>query len=125
MPAIQSHRDLIVWQKAVDLVEHIYRLTECFPAEERIGLVFQIKRAAVSVPANIAEGYARSSRKNYAQFLSIAKGSLMEVEALLTIAQRLGYVKAAGVVPSRALIEEISKMLTRLRERLLNPTRPV
>ena len=119
--AIQSHRDLIVWQKSVALVEQIYCLTANFPETETYHLVVQTTRAAASVAANIAEGHARSSRKDYAQYLAVAKGSLMEVDTFLEIAQRLGYADPARLSASFALIEEISKMLTVLRRRLLHP----
>ena len=124
MTTIQSHRDLIVWQKAVLLVERIYALTACFPRSEMSRLGFQTTRAAASVPANIAEGHARSSRRDYAQFLAIAKGSLMELDTFLVIAQRLGFVDGKAAAPSLELIEEISKMLTALRRRLLDVARP-
>jgi four helix bundle protein len=89
MGRIESHRDLQVWQKTMDLTVHIYRLSTHFPPNETYRLVAQITRAAASVPANIAEGHARSTRKDYANFLSIAKGSLMETETFLMLAIRL------------------------------------
>jgi four helix bundle protein len=124
MAAIQSHRDLIVWQKAVRLVEEIYQVSARLPSSETYGPVLQMKRAAVSVPANIAEGHARSSRRDYAQFVSIARSSLMETETLLTIAQRLGYADPATFARCLQQIEEISKMLTVLRQRLVHLARP-
>ncbi|MFV9505811.1 MAG: four helix bundle protein [Oscillochloridaceae bacterium umkhey_bin13] len=87
--AIQSYRDLLVWQKSMDLVTEIYQLTRQFPHEELFGLTSQTRRAAVSIPANIAEGYGRIHRKEYLHHLSIARGSLMEVETHLQIAVRL------------------------------------
>jgi four helix bundle protein len=113
-----SHRDLIVWQKSMDLAVGIYRLTACFPREETYRLVSQITRAVASVPANIAEGRARATRKDFANFLAIAKGSLMETETLLTLAVRLGYLAAKETQSTFDLITEISKMLTVLRSRL-------
>ena len=89
-----SYRDLVAWQRAVDLVEHIYRATARWPREEIYGLINQIRRAAVSVPANIAEGQGRSSRKEFAHHLSIAYGSLCEVETHLIVAERLAYIDA-------------------------------
>ena len=118
MSQITSFRDLIAWQKAMDLVIAIYQLAESFPKTEIYRLVSQITRAAVSVPANIAEGNARGSTKDYARFVSIAKGSLMETETLLMVALRLRYVDAPTTAPTFALITEISKMLTVLRQRL-------
>ena len=90
---IQTYRDLTVWQKSMDLVAEIYRLTKLFPQEELFGLTSQIRRAAVSVPANIAEGYGRIHRKEYLHHLSIARGSLMEVETHLQIAVRLTFLE--------------------------------
>jgi four helix bundle protein len=115
---IESHRDLIVWQKAMDLVVQIYRLTARFPTTETYRLISQITRAAASVPANIAEGHARGTRKDYAHFLSIAKGSLMEIETFLMLAVRLDYLNEEQATPTLSLITEISKMLTTLRNRL-------
>ena len=90
---IESHRDLIVWQKSMDMVVNIYQLASAFPNTEIYRLTSQITRAAASVPANIAEGHARGTTKNdFAHFLSIAKGSLMETETFLMLAVRLNYL---------------------------------
>jgi four helix bundle protein len=86
--SLKSYRDLEVWQKAMDLVEEVYRIAERFPSQEKYGLTGQLQRAAVSIPANIAEGYGRMHRKEYLQHLSIAKGSLAEVETHLALAVR-------------------------------------
>ncbi|MEM9117086.1 MAG: four helix bundle protein [Cyanobacteria bacterium P01_F01_bin.56] len=118
---VRSHRDLIVWQKSMDLVVLIYGLAESFPQTELYRLTSQITRAVVSVPGNIAEGNGRSSRKEYAHFLSIAKGSLMETETYVFLAVRLGYVSQEQTIESLNLITEISKMLTKLRTRLIVP----
>jgi len=115
---VRSHRDLLVWRKAMDLVELIYDLAEKFPASESHRLVAQITRAVVSVPANIAEGQARSTSRDFANFLAIAKGSLMEAETLLMIAVRRGYASETAASVAFAQITEISKMLTSLRSRL-------
>jgi four helix bundle protein len=115
---IQSHRDLIVWQKSMDLAVLVYRLSERFPSNEVYRLVSQITRSAASVPANIAEGHSRGTQRDYSNFLSVAKGSLMETETLLTLALRLGYVRESDAGPALALITEVSKMLTVLRARL-------
>jgi four helix bundle protein len=109
---------LIVWQKAMDLVVEVYRISEGFPPTERYRLTSQITRAAASVPAHIAEGNARGSRRDYAHFLSVAKGSLMETETFLLLALRLGYVVPEAADATLALVVEISKMLTTLRRRL-------
>jgi four helix bundle protein len=116
---IESHRDLIVWQKAMDLVVQVYGLTGAFPPSEIYRLVAQVTRAAASVPANIAEGHARSSRKDFANFLAIARGSLMETETFLMLAIRLGYLQGGAAASTLELIVEISKMLTVLRQKLL------
>jgi four helix bundle protein len=115
---ITSHRDLVVWQKAMDLVVQVYRLSSRFPPDERYRLIAQITRAAASVPANIAEGHARSTAKDYSHFLSIAKGSLMETETFLMLAVRLGYLSEDQAGSTLHLVTEVSKMLTRLRARL-------
>jgi four helix bundle protein len=88
----QSYRDLIAWQKAMALVTDVYRVTRGFPGEERYGLTNQVRRAAVSVPSNIAEGQARFSAREFHRFLSTARGSLVEVETQVQIAMNLGYV---------------------------------
>lgn len=118
MTKIESHRDLVVWRKAMDLAVQIYRLTARFPVTETYRLTAQITRAATSVPANIAEGHARTTKRDYANFLSIAKGSLMEVETFLMLALRLDYLTDDQAIPVLNLITEISKMLTILRNRL-------
>jgi len=119
MGRIASHRDLQVWQMAMDLVVEVYRLSARFPADERYRLTAQITRAAASVPANIAEGNARSTRRDYASFLSVAKGSLMETETFLLLAIRFGYIPEPAAAPTLLLITRVSKMLTSLRSRLL------
>ena len=94
----RNHRNLRAWQQAVDLVCVIYRFTESFPDSERFGLSSQMRRAAVSVPANIAEGFARSGTKELIHFLSIASGSLSELDTLAEVAVKLGYVSDAGKI---------------------------
>jgi len=117
--SIQSHRGLKVWQKAMDLAEAVYRLAAAFPVTERYRLASQITRAAASVPANIAEGNARGTKRDYANFLAIAKGSLMETETYLMLAVRLKFLEQEEAAPALSLVVEISKMLTALRSRLL------
>lgn len=116
---VSSHRDLIVWQKAMDFTVAVYHLSAKFPKTEAYRLTDQITRAAASVPANIAEGNARGTSKDYAYFLSIAKGSLMETETFLVLAVRLNYLTEEETAAAFAVITEISKMLTALRSRLL------
>jgi four helix bundle protein len=115
---ITSHRELVVWQKAMDLVVQVYRLSARFPPDERYRLTSQITRAAASVPANIAEGHARSTAKEYSRFLAIAKGSLMETETFLMLAVRLDYLSAQQAASTLDLVSQVSKMLTRLRASL-------
>jgi four helix bundle protein len=114
---ITSHRDLIVWQKAMLVAEYAYGYSRLFPREEVYGLSSQLRRAAVSVAANIAEGYYRSTRE-YLHFLSVAKGSAMEVDTLLLLAIRLGHLSEQQVQPTLELIEEVSKMITAICKRL-------
>ena len=115
-----KYRDLIVWQKAMSLVEDAYRLSGSFPAEERFVLAAQLRRAAISVPSNIAEGHGRKSTGAYLQHLSVATGSLMELETQLRIAVRLGYVDADQSESFMQKSDEVGKMLTSLRTSL-NP----
>jgi len=103
----------------MELAVQVYRLAEQLPCDEQFRLTSQVVRAAASVPANIAEGHARGSRKDYAHFLSIAKGSLMETDTFLAIAVRLGFLNDAQTRPSQSLISEISKIITAIRAKLL------
>lgn len=93
---MRKHQQLRAWQQAMDLVELVYRETAMLPDDERFGLVSQMRRAAVSVPSNIAEGAARGSTKDFTRFLMMARGSLSELETQLLIAQRLGYIQDAS-----------------------------
>jgi len=116
--AAASYRDLIVWQKAMDLCVEVYRLSASFPRDERFGLTSQIRRSAYSVPANIAEGNARGTRRDYAHFDSVARGSLAGTETFLLLAVRLGFASRPRIAPVLALATEIGKMLNALRTRL-------
>lgn len=118
MAEASSHRRLIVWQKSMDLVERVYFLSKAFPVSEQYGLTSQIRRAVISVPANIAEGSARGSARDYSNFLAIAKGSLMETETLLMLGVRLGYLQEQDTETAMGLIAEVSKMLTAIRAKL-------
>jgi four helix bundle protein len=113
--AWRGYRDLRAWQQAMGLVTEIYRVTRTFPKEDLYGLVSQIRRAAVSVPSNLAEGHGRNSSNEFRQFIGQARGSLSEVETQLEIAKNLGYMKAeaAGTLMEQA--EAVGKMLTGLR----------
>ena len=109
-----SYRDLDVWQRSIELVMATYAVTKNLPDSERFGLVSQMQRAAVSVPANIAEGYGRSHRREYVQHLSISRASLMELETHLTITARLEYVTREDAVPVWQLAQQVGQMLNRL-----------
>lgn len=108
---IQSYRELVVWQKSILLVKKIYLLTESFPKPEIFGLTSQIRRAAVSIPSNIAEGYGRKSHKEYLQFYAIAYGSALEVETQLLIARELKFISKPEFSSADALLTEVIKML--------------
>jgi four helix bundle protein len=122
---IRSHRDLLVWQKAMDLVVTCYRLTDTFPKHEIYALTSQLRRAAVSVPSSIAEGRGRYSKKEYAQYLSIALGSIAELETQLEIAVRLGYLDHDDASETSDKIGEIGKMLNGLRASLKRKATPI
>ena len=107
-----SYRQLKVWQKAMELVKETYRLTSRLPREERYTLSDQLRRAAVSIPSNIAEGYGRSTTKDYVRFLSIARGSKYEVETQLLICVMLGYLSEEEISDATKICDEIGKMLT-------------
>lgn len=115
---IRSYRDLVVWQKGMDLTVEVYRLTRSFPASERFGLVSQIQRAASSVPSNIAEGHSRNTRGDYRRGISIARGSVGELETRLELARRLGYVNTDAYRSVSERVSEVGRMLTALSKRL-------
>src|SRR3989338_9416890 len=104
------YQNLVVWQKAMDFVVSLYKLTEAFPESERFGLSSELRRAAVSVPSNIAEGYRRRSSGDFARFLRIAYGSASELETQLEIARRLGYGDPDERRRARALLTEVLRM---------------
>ena len=115
----RSYRDLLDCQKGIDLARLIYQLTRNFPADERFGLVSQMRRAAVSVPANIAEGQARRTTGEFVQFISHAEGSLAELDTHVAIGIELKYVKAGDVKEVSELVQELRRMLNGLRRNLL------
>ncbi len=119
MEKINSYHDLEVWQKAMELVTDIYKVTRTFLKEEIYGLTSQLRRAAVSVPANIAEGWGRGMTGEYIQFLRIARGSLLEVETLMTISHNLKYVNTQELKSILERIREINKMINALIKSLL------
>jgi four helix bundle protein len=109
--ALQSYRGLEVWQQAMQTVEEIYRQTSLLPKEELFGLISQMRRAATSIPANIAEGYGRLHRKEYLHHLSIARGSLMELETHLLICLRLNYLEREKIKPTWEAMQQTGKLL--------------
>ena len=102
----------------MSLALEVYRVTETFPQTERFGLTSQLRRAAVAVPSNIAEGHGRSTRGEYKNFLSIARGSVMEVEVQLTLAERLGYVQSPVLAKALDYCDATSRMITKLKRAL-------
>ncbi|MGD1100510.1 MAG: four helix bundle protein [Terriglobia bacterium] len=115
---INSYRDLLVWQKGMALAKQVYSLTRSFPFDERFGLVAQMRRAAVSVPSNIAEGQARHGKKEFVHFLSHAEGSLAELDTQLALAMELGYPRDPNVYQSIALVGELQRTLATLRGKI-------
>ena len=113
-----SYRDLIVWQRAIQMTLAIYRLTGEFPIEERYGLTSQVRRAGVSVASNIAEGYGRMSTGEYKQFLGMARGSNLEVQTQLVIARELGFGDVDQLLLADGLSQEVAKMLIALIRKL-------
>lgn len=114
------YKNLTIWKSSIDLVERIYKFTAQFPAEEKFGLSSQIRRASVSVPSNIAEGYCRQGQKETAHFISIAIGSLAEVETQLIIANKLGYIESNETEELILKINSIQKQSISLRKRIQN-----
>ena len=108
---IQSYRDLVVWQKAMDLTIEIYKLIKNMPKEETFALSDQIRRAAVSIPSNIAEGQGRVTAKDFIRFLSMARGSLCEHSTQIELCERLNYLERSQTTPIHDQISEIAKML--------------
>jgi four helix bundle protein len=120
---VQQYRELKVWQRAYQLVLEVYRVSAVFPGAERFGLTAQLRRAAVSVVANIAEGAKRAGGADYGRFLNIAQGSLAESEALLEIAVGLEFAARSRAEILLAQMDELGGMLFRLRKRVLDGTR--
>ena len=110
----RTYRDLIAWQKAMKLVSELYAVTHRFPGEERFGITNQLRRAAVSVPSNIAEGQARFSQKEFHHFLSQARGSLVEIETQLLIAKSPKYIQPAKAEELLVLTDELGRILNGL-----------
>ena len=110
----QSYRDLVVWDKAMELVMEIYRLTQTFPKEESFGLMTQLRRSAVSIPSNIAEGQGRLSRGEFRVFLGNARGSLSELETQILIAGKLDYLEESDTAGLMARASEVGRILNGL-----------
>lgn len=121
MAIVRTYQQLQVWQRAMDLAAEVYRVTRALPPDERFGLTSQMRRAAVSIASNIAEGQGRATRGEFKQFLSIADGSLQELETQLLLCQRLAYLADDACQPTLALCSEVGRMLGGL-QRSLNAT---
>ncbi len=117
---MNSFKDLEIWQKSIDLSVNIYQLTKSFPSEEKYGLISQLRRAAVSIPSNIAEGWGRNNKKEFIHFLNIAKSSCMELETQLIIALRLNHLNNDCFNQLRSTQESIMMMSNKLISRLKN-----
>lgn len=113
-PSIKSHKDLVVWQRSLELVIAIYELTEFFPKSEMYGLTAQMRRASVSIASNIAEGKRRGSRKDFRHFLLNSFGSGAELETQIEIAKRLSFGRKLNYEPADMLLNEVMRMLNRL-----------
>jgi len=111
---IRTYRDLVAWQRAMELAEEVYRATAAFPGDEKFGLVSQMRRAAVSIPSNIAEGFGRKRRAEFKRFLEIARGSLFELQTQAELARRLGRLKGEGLKAVRDLTHELDAVLAGL-----------
>jgi len=111
------YRETVLWRKAMEAAREVYRLVPRLPREETYGMRSQITRAAVSVPANVAEGWTRETDRDKANFLAIAQGSLAETETLLTLCEDLGWFPTTETATLRGLLDEVSRMLTSMRRR--------
>ena len=118
--SINNYREMIVWQKSMDLVVEVYRLLKHLPREEQFALTSQMRRSAISIPSNIAEGQSRKSFREFSNFLSIARGSLAELETQLYICEKLNYLSAEQIDLPLKLSDEIGRMLTSLISKFSN-----
>ena len=114
----QNYKDLVVWQKGISLAKAIYRLTAKFPGEEKFGLVSQMRRAAISIPSNIAEGQARHTTGEFIQFISHAEGSTAELETQVILSIELGFAEVKSTDAAFILLDDIRRMLNGLRRKL-------
>lgn len=115
---MHRYKELLVWKKAMDLTEKVYDLTKSFPADEKFGLISQMRRSAVSIPSNIAEGSGRNSKKEFNQFLAIASGSLFELETQMMLSIRIGFETEKALGETLKKIDEIHRMLIGLMNSL-------
>jgi carbamoyl-phosphate synthase large subunit len=114
----KGYKELVVWQRSVRLAKEVYQLTQAWPIEERFGLTSQVRRAAISVPSNLAEGQGRFGPGEFARFVSIAHGSLCELETQLIVATEIGIVSASQIAPVSDLAGEVGRMLRALHRSL-------
>ena len=124
MPEVRSYKDLLVWQRAMDIAVATYELSRRYPRDELFGLTSQSRRAAASIAANIAEGYGRASRPTYAHFLRIAQGSLKELETHLILAERVGLAPVASTKDILIKADELGRMLRGLISKVQRPVPP-
>jgi four helix bundle protein len=115
---IKSFKDLIAWQRAMQLVQEVYRLTSRFPKTERYGLISQMRRAAVSIPSNISEGYSRRTQAEFIRFLDVARGSANEVETQLLLSTNLGITTMPDAELALSLVQEVQRILRGLADKL-------
>jgi four helix bundle protein len=120
-PKAQGYRDLVVWQKGIALAKEIYLLTKKLPADEKFGLVSQMRRAAVSVPSDIAEGQARHTTGEFIQFISHAEGSVAELDTQLSLCEQLKLLSPTECQSAASLLDELRRMLNSLRRKLSSP----
>ena len=118
MSDIKDFKDLIIWQKGMEIAERCYYLTQSFPREEVYGMVQQIRRASVSIPANISEGYGRRSKGDYSRFLNISQGSINELQTHLILAHKVGLCPELEIQPIIALLQEETRMIISLLKKL-------
>ena len=116
---IRSYRELDVWKKGIELVKETYKLTEKFPEREKYGLVAQMRRSAISIPSNIAEGFRRYHNKEYRQFLYVSLGSCAELETQVTIAKQLEYIRESEEADLLEVLDHIGRMITNLLKKLV------
>ncbi|MGA2619442.1 MAG: four helix bundle protein [Thermoguttaceae bacterium] len=115
---VKSYEELLVWQEAVNLAQQVYKATKAFPQEERYGLTSQMRRAAVSVPSNVAEGQARETRGEFVQFLGHSRGSLAELDTQLILAQKMSFLAPPAAAELRQQVAKVGKLLNGLRRSL-------